>query len=282
MLLAHTATVAPADVQLDGRVVFQDIANGEYAEADVPAGEHRVALLPSGSRGTPILGAARRGPRRAHATMAYAYGRPRDRSMNVIVHTVALAPDGSVVPRRVETGSAGLARTAVRTFSARPGASRTWSPATAADGLAEVRRGAPRARRRRDGRRGPRRRFEVRRRTRRGLAAHGPVRRRGPRARRTSRRGRRSCPPGRFGQARGPGPLRLPSGRVVPVAAVSTTPAGVLDVPRDVRRAGWWRGGSRLGDPQGSTLVAAHVDSTTQGLGPFSELLGVGPTSGSC
>ncbi len=59
--------------------------------------------------------------------MAYAYGRPRDRSMNVIVHTVALAPDGSVVPRRVETGSAGLARTAVRTFSARPPGSRTWS-----------------------------------------------------------------------------------------------------------------------------------------------------------
>ncbi len=74
-----------------------------------------------------------------------------------------------------------------------------------------------------------------------------------------------------------PAHLRLPSGRVVPVEAVSTTDAGVLDVPRDVRRAGWWRGGSRVGDPLGSTLVAAHVDSTTQGLGPFAELLGVSP-----
>ncbi len=120
VLLAHTATVAPADVELDGRVVFQDIANGEYAEADVPAGEHRVALLPSGSRGTPILGPLGVDLSARTATMAYAYGRPRDRSMNVIVHTVALAPDGSVVPRRVETGSAGLARTVVRTFSARP------------------------------------------------------------------------------------------------------------------------------------------------------------------
>ena len=41
--------------------------------------------------------------------------------------------------------------------------------------------------------------------------------------------------------------------------------------------AGWWSGGSRLGDPFGSTLVAAHVDSRTQGLGPFSSLLGVRP-----
>lgn len=67
----------------------------------------------------------------------------------------------------------------------------------------------------------------------------------------------------------------LPSGRSVPISAVGTTTDGVLDVPDDIRVAGWWRGGSRLGDPFGSVLVAAHVDSTTQGLGPFAELLTV-------
>lgn len=49
----------------------------------------------------------------------------------------------------------------------------------------------------------------------------------------------------------------------------------MLDVPRDIRTAGWWRGGSRIADPFGSTLLAAHIDSTTQGLGPYSELLSV-------
>lgn len=68
----------------------------------------------------------------------------------------------------------------------------------------------------------------------------------------------------------------LPSGRSVPINAVGTTAAGVLDVPDDIGIAGWWQGGSRLGDPFGSVLVAAHVDSVTQGLGPFAELLGVG------
>ncbi|WP_133176510.1 class F sortase [Nocardioides currus] len=66
----------------------------------------------------------------------------------------------------------------------------------------------------------------------------------------------------------------LPSGTVVPVRAASTT-GGLLDVPPDTHVAAWWRGGSRLGDPFGSTLLAAHVDSTTQGLGPFAELLEV-------
>ena len=67
----------------------------------------------------------------------------------------------------------------------------------------------------------------------------------------------------------------LPSGRVVPVSGAGTTGAGVLDVPDDVDVAGWWRGGSRIGDPFGSILVAAHVDSDSEGLGPFAELLTV-------
>ncbi|ROR90390.1 class F sortase [Nocardioides aurantiacus] len=70
-----------------------------------------------------------------------------------------------------------------------------------------------------------------------------------------------------------PTAVRLPGGPVVAVQAVSSRTDGVLDVPADVERAGWWRGGSALGDPFGSTLLAAHVDSRTQGLGPFAELL---------
>lgn len=67
----------------------------------------------------------------------------------------------------------------------------------------------------------------------------------------------------------------LPSGTVVPIRPASTS-GGELDVPADTGIAAWWRGGSRVGDPFGSTLVAAHVDSTSQGLGPFAELLTVG------
>ena len=67
----------------------------------------------------------------------------------------------------------------------------------------------------------------------------------------------------------------LPSGREVAVRAVGTTGSGLLDVPDDIEVAGWWRGGARLGDPFGATLLAAHVDSRTQGLGPFAELLSV-------
>ncbi len=65
----------------------------------------------------------------------------------------------------------------------------------------------------------------------------------------------------------------LPGDVVVPVRSASTRADGLLDVPADTGVAGWWDGGARIGDPFGSTLVAAHVDSRTQGLGPFAALL---------
>ena len=77
--------------------------------------------------------------------------------------------------------------------------------------------------------------------------------------------------------AQAPAAATLPSGRSVPIRAAGTTPAGLLDVPADIDVAGWWRGSSRIGDPFGSILVAAHVDSRTQGLGPFAELLTLTP-----
>jgi hypothetical protein len=67
----------------------------------------------------------------------------------------------------------------------------------------------------------------------------------------------------------------LPGGQVVPIVPAGTAHDGSLAVPDDIRVAGWWRGGARLGDPFGSTLLAAHVDSFTQGLGPYAGLLSV-------
>jgi hypothetical protein len=83
-------------------------------------------------------------------------------------------------------------------------------------------------------------------------------------------------PPGPVGSQE-PRSVQLPSGRVVPVQAVATGRSGQLDVPDDPRTAGWWRGGSRVGDPSGKTLLAAHVDSLRQGLGPYAELYDVRP-----
>ena len=63
----------------------------------------------------------------------------------------------------------------------------------------------------------------------------------------------------------------------MPVDPARSGADGVLGIPKDVNRAGWWTGGSRLGDPFGSIVLAAHVDSLTQGLGPVVGLLSARP-----
>jgi len=68
----------------------------------------------------------------------------------------------------------------------------------------------------------------------------------------------------------------LPSGTRVRVRLASTLRNGTFAVPANIDAAGWWDGGARIGDPFGAILIAGHVDSAVQGLGPFAELLGVG------
>ena len=61
------------------------------------------------------------------------------------------------------------------------------------------------------------------------------------------------------------------------VDASATGADGELIIPTDINRAGWWDGSARLGDPFGSVVVAAHIDSFAQGLGRFVELLEMRP-----
>jgi hypothetical protein len=44
---------------------------------------------------------------------------------------------------------------------------------------------------------------------------------------------------------------------------------GVLGVPMDIRRPGWWRDGAAPGDRRGAILVAGHLDSASKGAGAF-------------
>ncbi len=109
VLIAHTASVAPADVRLDGTVVFRNIANGEFATADVAEGAHVAELVPSGLTTRPILGPLDVELADASATMIYAVGNVEDASMDVITHSIALRASTDRAPLSIDAGSAGLA-----------------------------------------------------------------------------------------------------------------------------------------------------------------------------
>jgi LPXTG-site transpeptidase (sortase) family protein len=66
----------------------------------------------------------------------------------------------------------------------------------------------------------------------------------------------------------------LPGNAVAEVMPAETVD-GELKVPEQVRHVGWWDGSSYAGDPFGTTVIAGHVDSATEGLGFFAKLLKV-------
>lgn len=72
-----------------------------------------------------------------------------------------------------------------------------------------------------------------------------------------------------------PESLTLPGGAKAAVLPAETVD-GELRVPTDVRHVGWWDGSAYAGDPFGSTVIAGHVDSATEGLGFFARLLRLG------
>ncbi len=108
LLLAHTATVPPADVRVDGAVAFANIANGEFVDAEVPTGEHSAEIVPTGRSGPALLGPLPVEITPKTLLSVYAIGRPEDNSMDVIVHQLPVSQRGSVSPDDIETGSAGL------------------------------------------------------------------------------------------------------------------------------------------------------------------------------
>jgi LPXTG-site transpeptidase (sortase) family protein len=52
---------------------------------------------------------------------------------------------------------------------------------------------------------------------------------------------------------------------------------GVLGVPADIHKLGWWADGAAPGDPTGSIVIAGHVDSATAGAGALFPLKNARP-----
>ena len=69
-----------------------------------------------------------------------------------------------------------------------------------------------------------------------------------------------------------PTTIELPGAKRAPVETASTV-GGLLVVPENVQRVGWWDGGAEAGDPYGAMVIAGHVDSASTGLGFFVRLL---------
>jgi hypothetical protein len=109
LTVAHTAAVPPADIKVNGKVLFSNVANGESLHVVVPAATYTVQIVPTGLSAPSILGPAALTLKGGSLTNVYAIGEPKSGTMNVVVHVVGLSDAGTEKPSKVNTGTGGQA-----------------------------------------------------------------------------------------------------------------------------------------------------------------------------
>lgn len=118
LAVAHVAAVPAADIRVDGKVLFSNVANGEGLTTVVPAGSYSVDIVPTGTDGPAVLGPATFTLTPGTLTRVFAVGQPSRHTMDAIVQVMPVGAHAAGAPGAVDTGSGGAAA---------PGADR-WLP----------------------------------------------------------------------------------------------------------------------------------------------------------
>ncbi|MGZ0149136.1 DUF4397 domain-containing protein [Kribbella sp. WER1] len=107
--VAHDAAVGPADIRVNGKVLFQNVANGESLDVVVPAATYTVEIVPTGATSPVVLGPLPLPVRAGYLTRVFAIGAPSQKTMTVALGTIKVPATGSDKPRVVNTGTGGQA-----------------------------------------------------------------------------------------------------------------------------------------------------------------------------
>jgi hypothetical protein len=110
LVVAHTAAVGPADVRVDQKVLFANIANGEALTVTVPAGTYRVDIVPAATSGPVVFGPADVPVKATALTRVFAIGVAATNSMDAVVQVLPLSTRGAgTSPSTVNAGDGGQA-----------------------------------------------------------------------------------------------------------------------------------------------------------------------------
>lgn len=107
LTVAHTAAVPPADIVVNGEVLFANVANGESLNIVVPVSTYEVKIVPTGQTTPVVLGPLNLTITGGSLNRVFAVGDPASDDMRVVVQVIDVADAGSPLPARVETGSGG-------------------------------------------------------------------------------------------------------------------------------------------------------------------------------
>lgn len=146
LVVSHVAVAEPADIRVDGKPYFRNVANAESLSVVVPAGSYSLDVVPTATGSKSILAPVQVTLGAGTLTRVFAFGNPDDKTSDAIVQVLTVPVVGSGAPTSVHTGDGGQAADEFVTSPAR-----TWSVVGAAvvglgiAGLTGARRGSVRS-----------------------------------------------------------------------------------------------------------------------------------------
>jgi molybdopterin-binding protein len=133
LVVSHVAVAPPADIRVDGKPLFRNVANAESLSLVVPAKTYSVDVIPTATGGTPILGPVRITLKAGCLTRVFAIGSVADNSTDAIVQNLPVPIVGAGAPTSVHTGDGGQAADSI------VGSDRTlWTVVALSLGLAAI------------------------------------------------------------------------------------------------------------------------------------------------
>ena len=109
LVVSHVAVAPAADIRVDGKPFFRNVANGESLSLVVPSKTYSIDVVPTATGGDTILGPVRVTLKPGCLTRVFAIGSVADKSTDAIVQSLPVPIVGAGKPTSVHTGDGGQA-----------------------------------------------------------------------------------------------------------------------------------------------------------------------------
>jgi len=109
LVVSHVAVAEPADIRVDGKPYFRNVANGESLSLVVPARTYSLDVVATAAGNRTILAPVRAALEAGTLTRVFAFGNPDEKTTDAIVQVVKVPVVGAGRPTSVHTGDGGQA-----------------------------------------------------------------------------------------------------------------------------------------------------------------------------
>jgi len=109
LVVSHVAVAEPADIRIDSKPYFRNVANGESLSLVVPARSYSLDVVATAAGNRTVLGPVTVALTAGTLTRVFAFGNPDEKTSDALVQVIKVSVAGAGTPRSVHTGDGGQA-----------------------------------------------------------------------------------------------------------------------------------------------------------------------------